>query len=56
MSTATYTVVGMTWGHCAESVTEAGNTVGGVTHVSVAVDVAAVRAAVEKAGYAVTAS
>ncbi len=66
MSTTTYTVVGMTCGCCANSVTEAVTKVGGVTDVSVdvasgtvtvrstaAVDDAAVRAAVEDAGYAV---
>ena len=68
ISTATYTVVGMTCGCCAKSVTEAVNQLDGVTDVGVdvdtgavtvtvtsatAVDVAAVRAAVEGAGYSV---
>ena len=64
MSTATYTVVGMTCGHCVKSVTEEVSQVPGVTdvHVDLAsggltvtsesdVDVAVVRAAVEEAGY-----
>ena len=66
MSTATYTVVGMTCGHCVNSVTEEVTQVPGVTDVNVDlatggltvtseadVDDAAVRAAVEEAGYQV---
>ena len=66
MSTANYTVVGMTCGHCVNSVTEEVSQVPGVTDVQVdlasgaltvssddAVDDAAVRAAVEEAGYQV---
>jgi copper chaperone CopZ len=66
MSTATYTVVGMTCSHCVNSVTEEVSQVPGVTDVNV--DLAtgglsvtsdadvnddAVRAAVEEAGYQV---
>ncbi|MCA0143811.1 heavy-metal-associated domain-containing protein [Blastococcus sp. LR1] len=64
MSTATYTVVGMTCGHCVNSVTEEVSQVPGVSDVAVDlptgeltvssesdVDEAAVRAAVEEAGY-----
>jgi copper chaperone CopZ len=66
MSTATYTVVGMTCGHCVTAVTEEVGQVPGVTGVEVdlasggltvtsdeSVDEAAVRAAVEEAGYEV---
>ena len=66
MSTSTYTVVGMTCGHCVNSVTEEVTQVPGVTAVEVDlatggltvnsdtdVDDAAVRAAVEEAGYQV---
>jgi copper ion binding protein len=66
MSTATYTVVGMTCGHCVSSVTEEVSQVAGVTGVDVdlasgavtvtseaPVDADAVRAAVEDAGYEV---
>ena len=66
MSTATYTVVGMTCGHCVNAVTEEVSqlpgvtgvdvdlTSGGVTVISEApVDESAVRAAVEEAGYEV---
>jgi copper chaperone CopZ len=66
MSTATYTVVGMTCGHCVNSVTEEVSQVPGVTGVDVdlasggltvtsatPVDETAVRAAVEEAGYEV---
>jgi copper chaperone len=66
MSTATYTVVGMTCGHCVTSVTEEVAQVAGVTGVDVdlasggltvasdaPVDEDAVRAAVEEAGYEV---
>ncbi len=66
MTTATYTVVGMTCGHCVSSVTEEVGQVPGVTDVDVdlasggltvtsdaEVDDAAVRAAVEEAGYQV---
>lgn len=68
MSTTTYTVTGMTCGHCATSVTEEVSEVAGVTNVEVdlangqvavtseaPVDDASVRAAVEEAGYAVAA-
>ncbi len=64
MSTATFTVTGMTCGHCVASVTEEVSEVPGVDHVDVVletgtltvtsaepVDDAAVRAAVEEAGY-----
>jgi copper chaperone len=67
MSTATYTVTGMTCGHCVTSVTEEVSQIPGVTAVDVdlasggvtvtsegPVDEAAVRAAVEEAGYEVT--
>ena len=66
MSTATYTVTGMTCGHCVSSVTEEVSQLPGVTAVDVdlvsggltvtsqaPVDEAAVRAAVEEAGYEV---
>ena len=66
MTTATYTVVGMTCGHCVNSVTEEVAQVPGVTAVDVdlasgdltvtsdiAIDDAAVEAAVEEAGYQV---
>ena len=66
MSTSTYTVTGMTCGHCVSSVTEEVSQVPGVTDVQVdlatggltvtseaPVDDAAVRAAVEEAGYEV---
>jgi copper chaperone CopZ len=65
MSTSTYTVVGMTCGHCVNAVTEEVEQVPGVTGVEVdlasggltvtseaPVDDAAVAAAVEEAGYA----
>ena len=64
MSTATYTVVGMTCGHCVSAVTEEVTSVPGVTAVDVdlasgrltvssdaPVDEDAVRAAVDEAGY-----
>ncbi len=64
MSTSTYTVVGMTCGHCVNAVTEEVQQVPGVTGVDVdlasggltvtsesSVDDAAVAAAVEEAGY-----
>ena len=64
MSTATYTVTGMTCGHCVSSVTEEVSQVPGVTAVDVdlatggltvtsdaPVDDDAVRAAVDEAGY-----
>jgi copper ion binding protein len=64
MTTASYTVVGMTCGHCVNSVTEEVSAVPGVSAVDVdlesggltvssdaPVDEAAVRAAVEEAGY-----
>jgi copper chaperone len=66
MSTATYTVTGMTCGHCVTSVTEEVSQVPGVTAVDVdlasggltviseaPVDEAAIAAAVEEAGYEV---
>jgi copper chaperone len=66
MSTATYTVVGMTCGHCVNAVTEEVSQVAGVTAVDVdlasgdltvtsdsPVDETVVRAAVEEAGYEV---
>ncbi len=66
MSTSTYTVVGMTCGHCVSAVTEEVSGLPGVTDVSVdldsggltvtgdaPVDDDAVRAAVEEAGYEV---
>jgi copper chaperone len=65
MNTETYTVTGMTCGHCAASVTEEISEIGGVQGVDVVVetgavtvtsaeplDHAAVQAAVEEAGYA----
>ncbi|MGY1804441.1 heavy-metal-associated domain-containing protein [Blastococcus sp. SYSU D00922] len=69
MSTATYTVVGMTCGHCVSAVTEEVSQVPGVTGVDVdlasggltvtsdaPVEEGAVRAAVEEAGYEVAGS
>ena len=66
MSTATYTGVGMTCGHCVNAVTEEVSRVPGVTAVDVdlasggltvasqaPVEETAVRAAVEEAGYEV---
>ncbi|MEO6204773.1 MAG: heavy-metal-associated domain-containing protein [Mycobacteriales bacterium] len=64
MSTSTFTVEGMTCGHCVSSVTEEVSEVAGVTDVQVDLssglltvqgeaDAAAVRAAVEEAGYTV---
>ena len=66
MSTTSYTVVGMTCGHCVDAVTEEVSAVPGVTAVDVdlasggltvtstqPVDDGAVRAAVEEAGYEV---
>ncbi|HEY4605126.1 MAG TPA: heavy-metal-associated domain-containing protein [Blastococcus sp.] len=66
MSTATYTVVGMTCAHCVSAVTEEVSQVPGVTGVDVdlasgaltvtsgePVDEKSVRAAVEEAGYEV---
>ncbi len=68
MSTASYTVVGMTCGHCVNAVTEEVSAVPGVGTVEVdlesggltvtsdaPVDDAAVRAAVEEAGYSLAA-
>ncbi|TDD61937.1 copper chaperone [Actinomadura darangshiensis] len=67
MSTATYTVTGMTCGHCVSSVTEEVQEITGVTGVDVdlpsgkvtvtsqaPLDDARVRAAVEDAGYQLT--
>jgi copper chaperone len=64
MSESTYTVTGMTCGHCVASVTEEISEIDGVTDVAVdlptgavtvtsttPVDSAEVRAAVEEAGY-----
>ncbi|MBA3372874.1 MAG: heavy-metal-associated domain-containing protein [Euzebyaceae bacterium] len=64
MSTSTYTVIGMTCGHCVNSVTDEVAQVPGVSDIDVdlptggltvtsevPVDDAAVRAAVEEAGY-----
>lgn len=64
-STATYTVTGMTCGHCVQSVTEEVTRIAGVTDVQVdlasgavqiasetPVDSVAVKDAVEEAGYA----
>ena len=64
MSTATYTVIGMTCGHCVASVTEEVQEIPGVEAVAVVletgaldvtasqpVDDDAIRAAVEEAGY-----
>ena len=66
MATSTYTVVGMTCGHCVNSVTEEVTQVPGVTAVDVdlasggltvtsdsTIDDSAVQAAVEEAGYQV---
>jgi copper chaperone len=68
MSTARYTVVGMTCSHCVNAVTEEVSALPGVTEVDVdlasgaltvtgtePVDEGAVRAAVEEAGYEVAA-
>ena len=67
MSTRTYTVDGMTCGHCVNAVTEEVSKVSGLSDVTVdlatktltvsghAIDDAAVRAAVDEAGYAVAA-
>ncbi|TDC99919.1 copper chaperone [Nonomuraea deserti] len=68
MTTSTYTVIGMACGHCADAVTEELERVPGVTAVRVDVeadrvsvtsdqelDLAHVRAAVEEAGYELTA-
>ncbi len=65
MTTSTYTVTGMTCGHCVSAVTEEVSEVAGVTDVQVDLesgrmvvtgdaDAAAVQAAVEEAGYSVT--
>jgi copper chaperone len=69
MSTSTYTVVGMTCAHCVASVSEEIGEISGVRDVAVdlptgavtvtsdnPVDDADVRAAVEEAGYQLTAS
>ena len=68
MSTSTYTVTGMTCGHCVSSVTEEISEIDGVTDVAVdlptgavtvtstkPVDDADIRTAVEEAGYRVVA-
>lgn len=67
MTTSTYTVTGMTCGHCVASVTEEISELPGVTAVDVVLETGtvtvtseepldsdAVRAAVAEAGYAVT--
>ncbi|MGW1681012.1 heavy-metal-associated domain-containing protein [Saccharopolyspora sp. NPDC002376] len=64
MTESTFTVVGMTCGHCAQSVTEEVSKIGGVSEVAVdlptgavtvssgeAISAADVRTAVEEAGY-----
>ena len=69
MFTSTYTVVGMTCGHCVSSVTEEVSELSGVDAVEVdlasgrltltsetALDEAAVQAAVSEAGYSLAAS
>jgi copper ion binding protein len=67
MTTSTYTVSGMTCGHCVSSVTEEVSEVPGVTDVQVELetgrvtvtgdaDAAAVEAAVQEAGYEVVRS
>jgi copper chaperone len=69
VTTTSYTVVGMTCGHCVNAVTEEVSAVPGVTGVDVdlasggltvtsdaPVDEAVVRAAVEEAGYEVSGS
>ena len=66
MSTSSFTVIGMTCGHCVSSVTEEVSQVPGVTDVDVdlatggltvtsdtPVDDTAIQAAVEEAGYSV---
>jgi len=66
MSTSTYTVTGMTCGHCASSVTEEISEIDGVTDVAVdlptgavtvtvtqPLDDADIRTAIEEAGYRV---
>ena len=65
MNTKTYQVTGMTCGHCVKAVSEEVGQVPGVFHVSVdldkgvvtvkgsGIDAAAIKAAVEEAGYAV---
>lgn len=68
MPETTYTVTGMTCGHCVKSVTEEVSTINGVTDVAVDLptgavtvtsdrdlDTAEVRAAVEEAGYQLSA-
>jgi len=68
-STATYTVVGMTCGHCVRAVTEEVTGIPGVTDVQVdlasgavtvtsdgPVDPSAVKAAVDEAGYELASS
>ena len=67
MSTQTFSVAGMTCGHCVNAVTEEVSEVAGVTAVEVVletgtltvtsdsqIDEAAIRAAVEAAGYTVS--
>ncbi|HEX8004156.1 MAG TPA: heavy-metal-associated domain-containing protein [Mycobacteriales bacterium] len=68
MSTRTYTVDGMTCGHCVAAVTEEVSKVAGLSDVTVdlgsktltvtgdSIDDGAVRAAVDEAGYAVAGS
>jgi copper ion binding protein len=67
MTTSTYTVTGMTCGHCVSSVTEEVSAIDGVSAVDVVLETGAltvtsdtpieanaVRAAVEEAGYSLT--
>ena len=59
MSTQTFSVAGMTCGHCVNAVTEEVSDVAGVTAVEVVtsesqIDAAAIRVAVEAAGYTVS--
>ncbi len=67
MTTSTYTVTGMTCGHCVASVTEEVSAIDGVSAVDVVLETGAltvtsdtpieanaVRAAVEEAGYSLT--
>jgi copper chaperone CopZ len=49
--TSTYTVVGMTCGHCVQAVTGELNALPGVDAVQIDLGTGAVRAAVDEAGY-----
>src|SRR5436189_221467 len=51
MSTATYTVSGMTCAHCVSAVTEEVSAVPGVTEVQVDLETGALTVTVEKTGY-----